>query len=187
MNVQRESKPKQITYRWFWYLFLIGALLLIVRCGIVATQVQAIGMGQELMADDFGFTVVGMERLSQISQAGEVVKPSGQFAVINLQVANHAQRVDFHFDPSIVIMEDEIGQRYRLAQGPQNLIDEYATSINTLAAGENCRRKIVFDIPMDVGHPKLRIAFGGRIGEIADWLLYGNRWLEIPEREKPTE
>lgn len=185
MNGGREPKPRSDRMRWLWVLAMVSAGLLLARLVVVSTQTRAIGIGQEMMADDFGFTIVAVDHPDKIVAADKTSEPTGEYWVVDLQVANHAKRVGFRFDPSTVVLEDQMGNRYLIDPSAQEAIDLFGAATNTLAAGEVVRRKIVFDLPNDVREPRIRIVFGGRIGEVLDYLLYGNRWFEVPEMEIP--
>jgi hypothetical protein len=63
--------------------------------------------------------------------------------------------------------------------GAQDIVDAQGNAPTTLVAGESCDRKIVFDVPADSKNLQMKILFGGRVGEILDWMFYGERAFKI--------
>lgn len=179
MNKRISAKVKTKRFPWLSLLTAIGVLLLAFHLVSTSFHPKIIAPGQELLSDDFGFTVVGVARLPEIGTVEGPLRPNGEFLVVDLQIANHAQRVDFQFDPRIVVVEDGEGKRIQFSEPAQKLVDPMGAEVNSLAHGEVCRRKIAFDVPLGASGQRLHLSFGGRIGELLDWFLFGDRSLDI--------
>ena len=179
MNIERPAKRKPSCI-WL-VLILIVAVVLGIRFYFVSQQTRVLGIGEELMADDFGFTLESATWSKSIDNSDVSISPSGQFLTLKVLVSNHAKRVDFTFDPNQIIVENEDGRRFvrTTTNQPEATEDEKLV----LSAGESREFEITFDVPADAKNLRMRVQFGGRAGEILDWLLYGDRWFQIaPER-----
>ena len=175
----REIQSRRKKFPLFWLVIIVGLALAVLPVSRLIRGVQVLEKGQELRADDFGFSIVSVRQLDKIGDGDESVRPRGKFLVVDIKVANHAKRVDFRFDPQIAILEDALGRKYALAAPAQNIVDRWGMTPTTLKQGEDCQRRIAFDVPVNIPEPRLKIVFGGRIGEILDWFIYGDRALRI--------
>ena len=176
MNVERRTKRKP---SGIWLgLILIVVVVFGFHFYFVSQQTRVLGVGEELMADDFGFTLESATWSKSIDNGGVSISRSGQFLTLKVLVSNHAKRVDFTFDPNQIIVESEDGRRFvRTTSSSQPDATENEKSV--LSAGESQKFEITFDVPGDAKNLRMRVQFGGRAGEILDWLLYGERWFQI--------
>ncbi len=136
------------------------------------------------MVDDFGFTMTGQQWVSEIKDAEGMVEPNGKFLILTVHVANHAKRVDFTFDPNQIVVESDDGRRFLLSHLGQAAQDPHGEQKTTLAAGDSCDRDIVFDIPTNANNLRMRVIFGGRFGEVLEWLFFGDRATAV-KRDAP--
>jgi hypothetical protein len=180
MEKNNRKKSGLVWIGWVIGLVVLSAICL--RFTLVGWKPVRIATGQELMVDDFGFTIESQRWSDEIPEADAIIKPDGVFLILSFAVFNHAKRVDFTFDPHQVVVEDNGGRRFRLSTDGQAAVDSMAESRSVLAAGQSCRRSLVFDIPDDAENLRARMLFGGRLSEIADWLIYGDRYFLLAQR-----
>ncbi len=154
--------------------------------------------GTEARFDDFAFAVTGSRLESALGfgspgdgapggPAGAVrVEPRGRFVILELRVANHAQRVDFTFRPETVRLIDTRGDEHALSPEGQAALQALGRTgcRDPLPAGGACDTELAFDVPTDAiggdGDLRARLSFGGGILDALDVLLYGNRLLRVP-------
>jgi hypothetical protein len=113
--------------------------------------------GEELLFDDFGFSVKGVQQ-------------AGTLWTVDLQVANHARRVGYKLDSHQVEMVDEQGRRFTEVGSPPRAAE--------LPHGETCITRHVFDVPDDAKEPRLKIRFGN-VGSTLDYVLLGDWSLAL--------
>jgi hypothetical protein len=118
--------------------------------------------GEELVFDDFGFSV-------------QDVKRNGTVWIVDLKVANHAQRVGYKLDNHQVVVVDEQGRTFTETKG----VDAGARApVAELPHGESCITRLVFDVPEDAREPRLKIRFGN-VGSVLDFVLLGDWSLAL--------
>ena len=133
-----------------------GAWMAFVRRDRVAPQ------GEELLFDDFGFSVKDVRRSKTAS---------GTSWIVDLQVANHAKRVGYKLDNHQAVIVDEQGRMFTEVGSPPPIAE--------LPHGESCITRLVFDVPDDAKDPRLKIRFGA-IGSALDYVLLGDWSLALP-------
>lgn len=136
---------------------------------------RTIPLGAPARFDDFAFAVVDVRRLASI----EGLKPvRGSFLVVRLGIRNQAKRVDFRFDAARTLVEGGDGRRFGL-DGPATRRMETAPAglpacDRPIQAGQSCTTDLVFDVPVDIRSPRLRLA-SDPVGDILDGLFEGGR------------
>jgi hypothetical protein len=118
--------------------------------------------GEELVFDDFGFSV-------------QNVKRNGTSWIVDLKVANHAQRVSYKLDNHQVVIVDEQGRTFTETKDADGTAPAPVTE---LAHGESCITRLVFDVPEDAREPRLKIRFGD-VGSALDFVLLGDWSLAL--------
>lgn len=143
------------------YFLCAAAVSLLVLTGIWwyrsrLSQRSYFAPGKEVVWDDFGFQVEGVE-----GTPGEIA--------VELRVSNHARRASFDFRPDAVCLIASDGQELR-PTGAEPL---------TLAAGESGTTVVHFAAPgAGADAAELRLFGGGLLGAI-DVLLFGDRRLRL--------
>ncbi|HKQ07683.1 MAG TPA: DUF4352 domain-containing protein [Blastocatellia bacterium] len=164
-------------------LVIVGTVLL----GIIALlnrRSQTVGLNQEIQYDDFAFAALGVRQAATLGGAPDAPRAQGIYAIVTMKVANHAQRVDFTFDKSTVILIDEQGNEYHWADGTQRAYDALrpasARCAEPIAAGATCITEVVFDLPATARITQVRISGGGAVGDVLDTIFYGKKRIALP-------
>jgi hypothetical protein len=126
--------------------------------------------GEELLFDDFGFSVKDVQRAKTFGPPERSVTAKGTFWIVDLQVANHAQRVGYKLDTHQAVIVDEQGRMFTESGSPSPLAE--------LPHGESCVTRLVFDVPDDAKDPRLKIRFGA-FGSTLDYVLLGDWSLAL--------
>lgn len=137
--------------------------LLVLAVGLLALLVREdrqAAPGEEQVYDDFGFSVVSVER-------------AGGRWVVGLRVANHARRVPFRLDGFGVRLVDGDGAVH------EGLPKPVTPARTELEPGETALRTYVFDLPSDARDAVLAVTFG-TIPDALDWLFLGRRTFALP-------
>jgi hypothetical protein len=116
-------------------LVVVGGWMGCVRHNRVAPQ------GEELLYDDFGFSVKGVQQSKTFGPPGRDLAAKGTFWIVDLQVANHAKRVGYKLDAHQVVIVDERGRMFTESGSPSRATE--------LPHGESCITRHVFDVPDD--------------------------------------
>jgi len=176
-----DDKKLKKRYSWIWLLLFVAMAAAIgYRLLLVGVAPIVIADNDEMIFDDFGFALVSQKWTDEIRAAsGESIKADGRFLIVVLRTSNHAILVDFKVDPARFVIDTNAGQRISISPAAQPFVDEFGTEMTSLAGGASSDRKFVFDVPKDAENLKLRVVFGGRFVEIADWFLLGDRYFKI--------
>ena len=155
---------------------LLGILALLNR------RTQIVGYGREIQYDDFAFSVMNVTRVASIGSNGSQLPSRGAYYVVSLKVTNHARRVDYQFEDRIAVLVDETGREYHVSADGQRALEATRSTgpcTERLPAGASCVTQLVFDAPPGLGHPQLRISFGGPIGDMLDTVFSGNKRINL--------
>jgi hypothetical protein len=137
--------------------------------------------GEQLLYDDFAFSVQDVMQAKTLGVPGHEARARGTFWIVDVRVANKAQRVSYELDSHQVAVLDENDRPIEpSSEGQAALAAEgHATPrVDELAHGESCTTRVVFDVPDSVVEPRLKIRFG-KVGTMADDLLLGNWSLRL--------
>jgi hypothetical protein len=160
---------------------LVIALLGVVALSLVHRNVAAVG-GQEIVYDDFGFSLRSVRTARELGSGAARMTAHGTYYVVELQVANHAQRVDYRLDSHRPWLCDASGAEYApLAQAQALLVATHAAQPvpAAIAAGTSCVTTLVFDAPADAEGLYVRIGWGPSWVDALDLAIMGNRRLII--------
>lgn len=163
-------------------LVLVAGTLMILGVIAFVRRDMREPIGGEIVYDDFGFSVLGVETADRVGSPALEVRPHGTFEIVHLQVANHAKRVDYHLDNHRAVLEDANGLQYETdlrAQAAYNSASTRTPVPDKIAAGESCITDLVFDVPSDAHDLTLRIAWGGRVIDALDWAFSGDRRIVL--------
>lgn len=166
---------------------LVGAIVVVMLAAgalIVSNPASTRGAehldyGQAIQIDDFAFSAVSSERVSQIGDQ----QAQGIFYVVPFKVMNRAKVVPFQFKPDTARLVDNAGVEH--TPSAQAVAQWFAANGQTdgcaqqLAAGTECSTVLVFDVPADTRAPVLKVKFGEGLLEVADALAYGNRVIQL--------
>lgn len=174
--MERRSKGVGLTVA-------IGAAICISLLALLAMlnrKDQTVGLKQEIQYDDFAFSVLGIRAAAP---AGEVVAETihRSYWIVTLQIANHAQRVDFNFKKSSAILVDEQGREYHSSEAAQQAIGlgQAPKCGNPIPAGSSCTTELAFELPEDARASTFRVSEGGRLGDVLDLIFYGKKRITL--------
>lgn len=170
---------------------MLGAIVilgLVVGLVLVLTVLAAVRhdrlapIGEEIVWDDFGFKVLDVRRMEVVGPAGGEAKAKGAFWIIDLEVANHAKRVGYRLESHKPILVAGDGREFPVSPEGQTAHDLQrgaAPRVDEIAHGERCTTPLVFDVPADARDVILKISWG-KIGDVLDWIVLGERRLALP-------
>ena len=157
---------------------LLGTFALTALVSLVHRDQRA-KLGEEIVYDDFGFSVVGMRRASEVGPPSGRVAAKGSFVVLRMRVANHAEGVDYALSQHTPILEDSSGARFRAdARATEALARESAAPPPpaSIRAGGEYVSEVAFDVPPGASGLRVRITWGDPNGAI-DRLVRGERTI----------
>src|SRR5437867_10063422 len=102
-----------------------GLLLIAFGCLLVAAlgwtacvrQDKVAPRGQELLFDDFGFSVRDVRKSKTLGPPARAATARGTYWIVDLQVQNHAKRVAYRLDTHQAAIVDAQGRRF--AESPE--------------------------------------------------------------------
>lgn len=144
---------------------------------------QLAHLNEEIQYDDFAFSVLDLARVPSLGNGTRRVAAKGGFCIVTFKVANHAKRVDFKFRPESVVLVDERGRQYHLADAAQAVLDQDrggAPCAAPIKAGSSCTTKLVFDVPTDAGQLDVRLSFSNRFTDLLDLVFWGFKRIRLP-------
>ena len=124
------------------------------------------GLNTPIRFDDFDFQVKNVQITPGISKG--LVSYT-----ITLQVDNRAKRVPFTFDERRVVVRDNAERSFRTVPP--------AAAPSVLPAGTNASFDLRFDLPVDIGAPRMRVLASGPVGDMLEFLLFGDKEFSLPE------
>jgi hypothetical protein len=161
---------------------LLGTITLV---GGVAylRQNRLVNVGEEIRYDDFGFTVRGVTKSKTVGSKDQPVRAYGTFWIVDLDVRNHAKRVSYRMESHVPLLVDERGRELPVSGRGQGALDaQYdletsydAMKPSSVGPGQNLVTPLVFDVPDDAGDVRLKLVFGGAVGEVLDYVFLGRR------------
>ena len=163
-------------------LVLLGTLT---AAGGVACvrQDRLVNVGEEIRYDDFGFTVEDVTRTKVVGSRDRQVRAYGTFWVVELLVENHARRGRYRMSSHLPRLVDERGHEFAVSERGQAALDaqrlpelgEEGMKPSSLGPGDRHVTTLVFDVPDDAGDVRLKLVFGGKVGEVLDYVFLGQR------------
>ena len=159
-------------------LGLVLAALLALSIVAFVRRDRLAAVGEEIVWDDFGFRILRFRTAREIGPPGARTAARGRWCIVDLEVANHAQRVGYRPDGHEPVLVDAEGREQRAShEGLAALAAEGAAPAPPLEIphGASCVTPLVFDAPADASDMRLEIVFGGRIGRTLDHLILGDR------------
>ena len=161
---------------------LLGALTLVSGVAFLR-QDRLVNVGEEILYDDFGFTVQAVTKAKAVGSKERLVRAYGTFWVVDLEVENHARRVSYRMDSHVPRLVDEQGREIPVSGRGQSALDAQrnpelgndAVKPSSLGPGDRLVTTLVFDVPDDAGNARLKLVFGGKVGEVLDYVFLGER------------
>lgn len=146
-------------------------------------QNRLVNVGEEILYDDFGFTVAKVTKSKTVGSKERLVRAYGTFWIVDLEVRNHARRVSYRMDSHVPQLVDENGREIPVSGRGQSALDaqRYPEEGNdtlkptSVGPGDRLVSTLVFDVPDDSGDVRLKLVFGGAIGEMLDYVFLGQR------------
>ncbi|MFN0006828.1 MAG: DUF4352 domain-containing protein [Planctomycetota bacterium] len=146
-------------------------------------QNRLVNVGEEIRYDDFGFTVAKVTKTGAVGSKERLVRAYGTFWVLDLEIKNHARRVSYRMDSHVPWLVDEAGREIPVSGRGQSALDAQlfpeegndTLKPTSLGPGDSLVSTLVFDVPDDAGDVRLKLVFGGTIGEMLDFVFLGRR------------
>ena len=165
-------------------------LVLLWLLGAQSKRETIVGLNQEIQFDDFAFSALGTRKAEALG-GEEARKPSeGVYYVVTFKVANHAKRVDFEFNPAVTILVDGAGREYHISAQGQAILESIKTREGAckeaIPAGGTCVTELVFDVPVDINNPHIKMSFG-KIGDFLDTIFYGKRKIALEPQGQASQ
>lgn len=165
---------------------LLGALTLVSGVAFLR-QDRLVNVGEEILYDDFGFTVQAVTKAKAVGSKERLVRAYGTFWVVDLEVENHARRVSYRMDSHDPRLVDEQGREIPVSGRGQSALDAQrdpemgndAVKPSSLGPGDRLVTTLVFDVPDDAGDVRLKLVFGGKVGEVLDYVFLGERRFSL--------
>lgn len=162
---------------------LVIATVLFVGLLSLVRHDQTVGPGGEILWDDFGFSVGKSQTVSELGPDDHLVHPSGQFVIVDLNVTNHAKRVDYDTSKHTVVLFDDEGNEYRVDPWAQAALESTPGWTHRpprrLAAGAAWVTQLVFDVPKNAHGLYLKISWGGAFIDTVDDVVFGDRRMQL--------
>ena len=154
------------------------ALLVVGRFGAVILKPAA----AEIVFDDFGFTALEAHATSRIGKLDAT--PGKWFYIVRVRAANHAKRVDYHFEPDMAKLYSESGELLPNSQAGQDALDKQLpfpqmSPILISPGGGTSERLVVFSGPAGLGKVRMAFSSSDTVGGVLDVLLLGNQFIEV--------
>jgi hypothetical protein len=161
---------------------LVAATVLVLGGIALVRHDRVAAVGEEIVYDDFGFTVRGARSAKTLGPAGREVTAEGAFWIVDLEVANHARRVPYRLEWHTPLLLDSRGNTHRVSPGGQAALEAehvFPVPPQELAHSEKCVTTLVYDVPEDAGDLRLKISCGGQPADLIDYVLLGDWSLAL--------
>ena len=189
-----NSSPRLKKSCMTWRRYLItAATVLVLGVGLLAVLAllnrhnQVVGFNQEIQYDDFAFSVLNLRKANTLNRSVSGEDGESAFYVVRMKIANHARRVNYTFKKSVVILVDDRGNEYHLSAAGQKAFESEPTYTggceSDIPPGSSCLSDVVFQLPAAGKISHLRISEGGRLGDVADTIFYGNKVIKVSSDE----
>lgn len=186
-----ETTRKGAFFRLALILALAGAGLLLLLASLVHHE-QHVGLGGEIVHDDFGFRVEHVETEHAFPAAAP--RPSGRYLVIHLAITNHAKRVPFALTTWTPVLVDGAGHVIEPHPGAQaalvSELGEAAEFTGSVERGASTTKLVAYDVPENAVDLRLEIHWGGELVNLFEDLVFGAKDIalrEVATVEEPRE
>lgn len=157
-------------------LIILSVLVIFAAC---SSEEKTIGLKDNIRHDDFVYQVDKVEKTTMI----EGKKAGGMFYIITFKCRNEAKKVEHKWDNSIAYIIDENGKEYENITELQKLLNTaqpygYLESYNT-KAGASDSTVFVFDVPIEVKQPHLKVRGDFLMGDIFDRSQFKNTKVKL--------
>ena len=165
-------------------------LVLLWLFGAQSKRETVVGLNQEIQFDDFAFSALGTRKAAALG-GDDAQKPSeGVYYLVTFKVANRAKRVDIEFNPMTTILVDGAGREYRVSAPGQAVLESIKAREGeckgAVPAGASCVTELVFDVPVDINNPHIKMTFG-KIGDFLDTIFYGKRKIALEPQGQASQ
>jgi hypothetical protein len=146
-------------------------MMLICTCSSNKSGVE-IGLNQNIHHDDFEYSVTGITKTKQFVSASDTFTANGIFYLVHFKVINNALRVGHRWDNSIGYLVDENDNRFENINEKQVALNKSLVfgwkELYDTHHGQTDSTILVFDIPVNVTRPYLKIRGGILMGDVFD-------------------
>jgi Domain of unknown function (DUF4352) len=164
-------------------LALVTGAIALVATFVLGRRDQVAPIGKPIRYDDFAFTVLHVEQAKSVGPRERKVRAYGTFWIVDLEVENRARRVGYRMDSHVPVLVDGEGRRIPVSTRGQAAVDserepaggDGAMVPSDIGPGERVVTTIVFDVPEGAPDPRLKLVFGGAVGEALDFVFLGDR------------
>jgi hypothetical protein len=161
---------------------LIAAILTLFIFARLSAPERVVGPNTPVRFDDFDFSVTGVKRVP-------MDKSAGTYLVVRLHIQNHAKVVPFQFLRSTAFVVDDAGRQFGVSAEGQAYLDRRHGTTDPCAGkippGGECTTVLAFDVPEDAVNPRLKLAFGGPVGEFLDTMISGRTRIKLEAQKEP--
>ncbi|MBI5362290.1 MAG: DUF4352 domain-containing protein [Planctomycetes bacterium] len=175
-----ETRGRGAFLRVVTALALAGAGLVLLLAMFVRHE-QHVGLGGEIVHDDFGFRVECVD--SEHTLADGAVYPAGRFLVVHLAITNHAKRVPFALDTWTPVLVDGTGRVFephaRAQAALASEVGEAAEFAGSIERGTSITKLAVYDVPKDARDLRLEIHWGGALVNLLENLIFGEKDIAV--------
>ena len=144
----------------------------------LASREQVLARGDTLKFCGFyldchlGVTVEGVDRQDFIGDR----RAAGTYYVVHLRVSSDARQATLHLGRPTIKVIDAAGQSYPRAAGAELALSQTTDAMlrQPLAAGASYEIQLVFDLPVKVAEPRLRITDPTGVARVLEGLVIGD-------------
>jgi uncharacterized protein DUF4352 len=170
------------TYLTISCAIVAAGLALLATFALAGRRNEVVGFNQEVLYDDFAFSVVAVRKSPTLGGGVSQSDASGIYYVVSVKVTNHARRVNYSFKPDSPVLVDDQGREFHAsAEGQKAMRVEKLYNAGcgeVVRPGSACVTDVVFDVPADARNLHLRMSFGS-VGDLLDKVFYGDRRISL--------
>lgn len=147
----------------------VAAALLSWSCG---PDERTIRVGQRIHHDDFEYSVTSYRIAKTIGEGTGAITAAGNFYIVSFLVENNAKRVQHKWDDSIAYVVDEKENVYENLPWTREALKQtspfHGAEEHVTPAGSSASTVLVFDLPVDVHAPGLKVRGETLMGDFFD-------------------
>jgi hypothetical protein len=158
---------------WTLGAALLAAAAVVGACGTLrSSPARTVRIGETVRQDDFSYTVEGFTKVKSLGADADRATASGTFYIVTVLVENHAVRVGFEWEPSMVYIVDAAGREYQASAAGQTALDEMNPPHAIIDHGESAELQVAFDLPAGIDRPAVAYSNGIMMGDVFDGGAY---------------
>ena len=165
-------------------------LVLLWLLGAQSKRETVVGLNQEIQFEDFALSAIGTRKAAALGDEDAQRPSEGVYYVVTFKVANRAKRAGFEFNPTLTILVDGAGREYHVSAQGQAILESIKSPEeackDAIPAGSSCVTEIVFDVPVDINNPHIKMSFG-KTGDFLDTIFYGKRKIALEPQGQASD